>query len=37
LISQYYLLQSAKDSLGPFKKRLDFDYIQVYDKIEKLI
>lgn len=24
LVSQYYLLQGAKDVLGPFKKRIDF-------------
>ncbi len=37
LISQYYLLSSAKDLLSPYKKRLDFDYLQTIDRFERLI
>ena len=37
LISQYYLLQAAKEALCVYKKRMDFDYLQVMDRFERVV
>ena len=37
LVSQYYLLLAAKEALGPYKKRMDFDFMQVQDRFERIV
>jgi hypothetical protein len=37
LVSQYYLLTAAKEALGPYKKRMDFDFIQAQEIFEKIV
>lgn len=37
LISQHYLLLASKDLFNPYKKRMDFDYLMVISKLEKIV
>jgi len=30
-------LQAAKDAIGVYKKRMDFDYVQVMDRFERIV
>jgi hypothetical protein len=37
MVNQHFLLSSVKDVLYPYRKRVDFDYNHVLNRIEELV